>query len=460
VTPAPPTARRVAGGAPWPVLLIVVAACLVRVPLLFGGQVDYDEGVYWASLRSMSAGHPLFSSVYSSQPPGFLLGVAPFFAVGHSLAWARAGVLVFFAVGLVATYVAVRALLGERAAVVAVVLLAVDPLMLRQSVTLQADGPATALGMVALACAALSLRGRAAVGWCCAAGVALGFAVLVKLLAVVFVVPVMVVVIVLRSWRSVVALALGAVLGALLVLAPFADRLRLVWSQSVGGHLSARTLNEGGLTHDMALALARESPFWLAALLGVAVLVRRMPRLAVVLGAWAAAVAGLSLLQHPLWPHHLVIAAPLAAVAAAGLATLAVRGVVVAAGVVALAAAGMVTGVRALDRPFTADTHPAAVAVLQRLTRPADLVISDDQFAVAAAGRDTPPELVDTSYVRIDSEPVTDAAVESIAVRDHVRAFYVGTGRLPHIGALMQWVVVHYPRAVPVGDGTVVYTTP
>src|SRR5205085_235390 len=63
---------------PWPAVssravAVLAVALAVRLPLLAGGQTDYDEGVYWQSLRALAAGHPLFSSVYSSQPPAFLM---------------------------------------------------------------------------------------------------------------------------------------------------------------------------------------------------------------------------------------------------------------------------------------------------------------------------------------------------------------------------------------------------
>jgi len=180
-----PRLRRLLGR-PWiAVAAIVIVSVALRLPLLWGPQLDYDEGVYWESLRAMAAGHPLFTSVYSSQPPGFLVAMAPFYVVGHGVASARAGVLVFFAVALLAAYASTRTLLGTRAALVATVLLAADPLMLRQSVALQADGPAMALGLVALAMAAFSTRRRGADAQVAAllAGAALMLALLVKLLA-------------------------------------------------------------------------------------------------------------------------------------------------------------------------------------------------------------------------------------------------------------------------------------
>ena len=466
-SPARP-ARRRPDTATLLVLAIVLASVAVRLPLLGGPQIDYDEGVYWESLRSMASGHPLYSAVYSSQPPGFLPLMAGFFGLGHSLVAARAGVLVFFAVAVLATYVVARSIAGERAGVAAAALLAVDPLMLRQSVTLQADGPAVAMGMVALACAYASARAttRRAALLAVAAGAALALAVLVKLLAVAVVVPVVLVLLLQRGRLARLAwTAAGAAMAAAVVLLPFADRLHLVWSQSVGSHLTARSLHEGGLTGDMAHALAFESPFYAAALAGIVVLLWRAPRTGAVVLAWGAAIATLALTQKPLWPHHLLIASPMVALAAAAPAGVPWRRVspravtaIAASGVVALSAAGMATGLRAIDHAFTADTHADAVAVLRQAARPHALVVTDDQFAAAAADLDTPPELVDTSYVRLDSSGVTAADVERIIDRDGVRVVYIGTERLVHLAGLRDWVRSHFPRAIEVSTGGTVYS--
>src|SRR5215470_20269008 len=81
---------------------VLMAAVAVRVPILSGGQIDYDEGVYWQSLRAVAAGRPLFSSVYSSQPPGFLLLLTPAHLVGGgSIVGDRLGILAFSLAGLV-----------------------------------------------------------------------------------------------------------------------------------------------------------------------------------------------------------------------------------------------------------------------------------------------------------------------------------------------------------------------
>jgi len=443
--------------------ILVAVAVAVRIPLLGGPQIDYDEGVYWESLRSMAAGHPLFSQVYSSQPPGFLAALYPFYLLGHSLIAARAGALFFFALSLVAMYVAARALCGhERVALLAALVLAVDPLMLRQSVALQADGPAVALGVVALAFAAVRVRGGSRVSGAALgllSGASLALAVQVKLLAVVAAVPV---ILVLYSRRRLLAGVAGGVAGTAVVLAPFATRLSLVWAQAVSSHVGARALDEGGLfTADMRAALLREAAVAALALLGAAVLWRRRMRGALlVIVLWLAACVALALEQHPLWPHHLVVAVPPLAMAAGGLGAVALPRLAASAAALGGVVLLLVVGERALVDPATADTLPAAVATLRLVAAPGQLVITDDQFAAAAAGLDTPPEMVDASVVRLDSQPVTTADVERIAERDGVRAFYFGTNRLVHLDGLVAWVAEHYPRrtGIPGNAAAVVFS--
>src|SRR5579875_2606523 len=136
------------------VLVILGVALTLRLPLLAGGQIDYDEGVYWQSLRALAAGHPLFTSVYSSQPPAFLELLTPIHLLaGSSLVAGRGAVLALFTIGLAAVYPTVALLTNRGAGLLAMAVLAADPLSFRQSVTLQADGPCVSLALSALAAA-------------------------------------------------------------------------------------------------------------------------------------------------------------------------------------------------------------------------------------------------------------------------------------------------------------------
>ena len=123
---------------------------------------DYDEGVYWQSIRALARGEPLFRSVFATSPPGFYYVVLPFYLIGHSLSSLRLGILVLGLVGLAATYVVGRLLAGDLAGLIAVILVATSWHYLHQSAILQADGPAVAISMLALALALGAVR---ADGW-------------------------------------------------------------------------------------------------------------------------------------------------------------------------------------------------------------------------------------------------------------------------------------------------------
>src|SRR6185312_5761217 len=107
---------------------------------LQGPSNDYDEGVYWQSLRAMANGHPLFSSIFSSQPPLFLLSVYPFYiGFGQSLSAARLALVFFSVAGIAGVYIAGRTLCNRAIGAVAAVLLALDPLYQHGAHTLQAE---------------------------------------------------------------------------------------------------------------------------------------------------------------------------------------------------------------------------------------------------------------------------------------------------------------------------------
>src|SRR3979411_3107518 len=152
---------------------------------------DYDEGVYWQSIRAMARNEPLFRSVFAPQPPVFYAILLPFYWIGHSLTSLRIAVLFLGLVGLAGAYVVGRLLGGHVAGLVAVVLVATSPLYLHQSAIVQADGPAVAIGMVAMALALSALRtdGRLRDALAVGAGLALAFSVGTKLLGVVTLVP-------------------------------------------------------------------------------------------------------------------------------------------------------------------------------------------------------------------------------------------------------------------------------
>ena len=69
------------------VLALSVAAVGLRLYHLDVHEIGYDEGVYWQTLRSMSAGHALYRDIFYSQPPFFVLSIFPAYASFGSSLW-------------------------------------------------------------------------------------------------------------------------------------------------------------------------------------------------------------------------------------------------------------------------------------------------------------------------------------------------------------------------------------
>src|SRR5216117_3322631 len=125
-------------GAALTLFLLATGMRLYNLGLLFDRD-GYDEGVYWQSLRAMSAGHPLYQQIFYSQPPFFLLSVYPFFTLFGSTLWsARFGIAMISLLGLVGAFLLGKALSGRAGAIAAFLLLVVDPFYLAQSQTIQA----------------------------------------------------------------------------------------------------------------------------------------------------------------------------------------------------------------------------------------------------------------------------------------------------------------------------------
>ncbi len=113
-----------------PLAFLAIAICMRLYNL--GQPFDhdgYDEGVYWQSLRAMAAGHTLYQQVFYSQPPFFLLSTYPIFALfGNTLWSARFGIALVSLLGLPGALLMGKALSGRSGAIVAMLLLVLDPL--------------------------------------------------------------------------------------------------------------------------------------------------------------------------------------------------------------------------------------------------------------------------------------------------------------------------------------------
>ena len=264
--------------------------------------------------------------------------------------------------------------------------------------------------------------------------------------------------------RRLAAAAGGVGVVAAVALAAFRSELRPLLQQSVGLHLDSRGLDEGGFTPDLWAAVRREVPLILLALVG-AVRTLAMParrRAGAAMTLWAIAAAAAVAAQHPLWPHHVsAVVPPLAVLGGLALATPLPRtrafGMTIAVATVTACVVSALTYMWTYRPAQSPGGDDRVVAALRANVPPGSLVVSDDQTTVAQAGLDAPPELVDTSLVRINSGNLSTADVERIIERDHVRAVLFGTTRLEHLPGLKEWVMSSAQETVNLSEGRVLY---
>jgi 4-amino-4-deoxy-L-arabinose transferase-like glycosyltransferase len=498
--------------------ILCVLAVVLRLLPLQSTSTDYDEGVYWQSLRALSAGHPLFTSIFSAQPPFFLLSLYPlysFFSIflGPTLAAARLGIILYSLVGLAAMYVAARAIGGRWVGLLALALLAADPFYLKESYTLQAEVPAVVWQLVAVALAVTAVRSQGGRRHLLAlfTGAALGLGILTKLFDVFVLVPIVLYLLapVVTSWSAegnrlrfsgrnallssigsclpdLGLLAVGGACAFLLVLLPFAGNLGTVYDQVIHYHLAASSGAGHTLGYNVKLVLADaiEYPLWFLAVLSVAVALMQRRFAVVVPLLWALVCLAFLLKQQPLLDHdRLLLMPPLVLVASyivygyqpvRSPATGGTRGFISALRAsrqpepeqvlllisVAIVLVSLFIGGVGAHRDVVHPLPQVSVemsSALKAATLPGELVASDDQYLAGLAERNVPPELVDTSQVRIESGYLTASELESLIDRYDIRVILFASGRFNMIPGFSAWVKANFTEIQDFGDGRGLY---
>lgn len=462
---------------------------------------SYDEGVYWQTLRSLSAGHPLYAATFYAQPPMFVLSIFPTYVLfGQTLWAARFGVVLLSLAGLLGAYLLGRALAGRVGALAALLLLSVSPLYLSESQILQADASSTALSLLAVGLAYIWWENPdGLVGLCTAilCAVTLVLAILSKLLVVSALVPIGLLLLAhlwrifrqpnqngqtrLTRSRSLIAGIVALVLTTFLVFLPFLGSFHELWRDMVTIHNVVNAQDKATQKDSLALILPQKGNLTLilpqvlslagiVALYGtIAALLRRDWRVLPLL-AWLVATVFVLWRQAPLFSHHLVVLVPpLAALAIVGVAPLPFKRdhLLTFTNVVTTLALLLILITSANDFQLSR-THlyqermtgttlgPSNQRVahdLQAVTTPDQMVVTDAQFIAALANRNTPPDLVDTSGVRISTGSVTTQELIQGAELPQVHAVLFYTGRLTTLPGFHAWVAQHFHLVHQYGSG-------
>jgi hypothetical protein len=466
------------------VVLVVVAT---RIGILgVASDREYDEGVYLLSARALLAGHRLFADIFSSQPPGFLetLGVAMRIA-GDRLETARAVMLGFAVLAMLAIASIARRTSGSWAAPVAVASLATGATFLDLAHIVQAEMPAMA---VALAAMAACLRARALSwhrGWLASAGALFAVALLMKLLVAPLAIPLAFLLLLTSSdsgeprWqldgagvllvRRTLSRATPVAAAAIVVLA-----LPLLFYDAHAMHeqvIRFQLQKNAVYRHEPLLNMLRASRQLTAnvglaamAAFGLAVLLRRNVLAGTWLILWFATSLAVLALQSPLFWRHFSLLTPIVALAAASVAAASSwRSAFGRASwsimIVLFVWSTFFTG-RTRTRDNTIPEEPergvarllATAEWIRTQTDDDDIVAGDDPMAVYLAGRQAPPGICDTSRARIAAGSLTLQK----AVRDSRLAHMVvlrANGRLSTLRGYTEWLAreaTAQPAATPI----------
>jgi 4-amino-4-deoxy-L-arabinose transferase-like glycosyltransferase len=495
-------------------LAVCAGALLLHLWPLQALSTNYDEGMYWSSLRAMVTGFARYNPLFHSQPPVFLASVYPLYLLfGQTLPAARIATLLYALVAIVAGYFVGRALGGRWAGVATTALLALSPLFLGTTRILLPVAPALALGLVGLACAlaAPAHTGQRRRWLALASGIALGMAAGATFAAALTLLPALLYLAApmftsmisrdgrirmpQRDWLQVGAqeagpdllwFAMGLLGAAILSLAPFVTRLPELWNQAVTVPLEASRALDRGVGANLAdlwTVFLNQGLIWLAlaALVALALGAWRRAWTLLPLTLWLLAIVIYLLAHHPFDPGDAVwLVAPLAALGGQGIALLAARtsnrsgrlksanvrqspafvtyGVLIALGLALFTGAWISATDNIHATAATADTRILMVFSLATRTLPNDLVATDDPYVAGLAGRVITPEVVDTSRVRVAAGALTTQQLEAIITRTDTRTILFAGGEFDALPGFRAWVEANnFTLAEDFGDGRALY---
>lgn len=478
-------------------LFVVAAVVILELTVLYArlGYSDfYDEGVYLQSARMMVRGYHLYTTIFDSQPPLWLPLIYGSVRLGGlNLFAAQSSIVVTALVTTLAAALATRQLAGWGAAGLAAGAVFFSPMELWFT-RVSPEIPAIALGTAAMALA-IRYRRRGSYISLCLAAILVTCSILVKLLGL-FTVPAMMLMVGARQWdladvswpqkgksflkESLFVLAIAAIIIAACM---FKFGATNVWRQAVEFHWSARSVSwVDSLAHRSNSVASVILSDGLPAMLALfAILSIYAGPAGIALIAWIFFTIFGLLSQQPLYEHHLVVLIPPVAIAGAvgweyipGFAERLrkrwngapkaelTNSLILLLDVTLVLLLISAFGVRIADTI----TNPlplyrsdiAAAQMIKQLTNPDETILTDAPGIAFLADRDVPPELADTSFLRIATGYITLADVIAYSDRRDVRLVLLWSGRLASMPGMKQWLGGKFPYHRTLGDKRELYT--
>ncbi len=469
------------------VLVLSCAVCLLLFVSAFGFRshqsIEWDEGVYLTTFKSVQHGFPLYAQTYLSQPPGFFIAIFPLYAVfGSTLESGRLAIFFYSLVGLLGIVWLGWELDSVVFSFIAISVLYFIPIYITQILTFHDDSLPSAFSVLALA-SIFRFRNTAHWRWIFLSSVFVTIAILIK--ADVSVLPSVFFVLAftaLAKRKNVLDfIKASAILGFTALLVLFAFTVPFGLSNVFADVVQLRLQAANASSADPALLVnylqGQSQMVVLSALAMVlsAIVIwkkkeKRLPVL--MIGLWLLSTLALLLIYHPLMGHHLVLLAlpvslffsfalfsvfslfsvstvfkgytllgvnagfdvstpPFNVISKASLPRFIAIGAVL---VTIILLVDRVNSPLAPQGPILTDSETIALNLVTTYTQPQDYIVSDDGLLIGLSDRYTPPALTDTSHVRIDSRNLTPDDFENSLLQYKPKLVLTWTERLVHLG--------------------------
>ncbi|MBU6389688.1 glycosyltransferase family 39 protein [Patescibacteria group bacterium] len=455
------------------ILFVAVAVRLISLTYPFG---DYDEGVYLATVRSVLHGFPLLSQTYISQGTLFIYISELFYRVSATIQSVRLFPVICSLVAIALVYILINRYYNRTAATFAALYLAFDGSFLTVSRTFQVDLPWTAFSVVSLYFLLRFHRTNRQIDVLLSA-VFFGLSIFLKVnpLLVPVIITYFLLLIPSRGvrplynllWYPLISLAVLFLVVPIPDLPAFYTNVISVRATHTGLHWLS------WLTGTRRLLVSKEAPLIGLDMYATVCLIFSAWRsrcrfhkwleqnlLAVLALIWLLITAIAFSLYTLLFPHHFVFFILPAVLLAATVIRLKPVWAGIALGLIFYAA---FLGGNSLTRTL----HPvesgyyrtlsATAAYLDIHTTAAQYVVADDQIVLYLANRDTPPNLVDTSYVTISSDLLTPSEFSRTLAQYRPAAVVPVSGRFASLAGFPPLILTTDYRPVKLTDGATIY---
>lgn len=460
-----------------PAVIVLPLFVLWGATHLDGFSWDYDEGVHVMDAWLAQIGHPLYAQTVSPYTPGYLLTlIAAFDLLGATMTTARLTTVLYAALGLGAVMLAARILaedtqrmhrLGQVAPVAATALLVITPFFVQWSRAAMSDLPSEAVATLGVALGMLYLRDKQ-LRWLFAATFIIACALWIKAMALggAAAIGLAALLVWMDRRRDISRAVVGIILiGFVCALPLLGFDLQGMYAQAVFFHIEKRTAYPLSLDANAAILLdflAHNLTLTALAAYGLlrALTASHSRGQAVVVIVWFAATLLSLLFQTPIFANHhpVILVFALAAAGGCGVAWLMDdaralfarrRSFISLAGaaVLVMACLGALQypeQLSAAASPLAQPSAEEAVALLQAVTPPEDLLVTDGQVIAFRARRQPPPKLADTSTARLASGNLTGGQLIQITQQSGANGILFWGGRIESATQFASWAAQNY----------------